>query len=517
MRKEERKKLTASLVALLISTGCFAQPSATARRMAQQGMVDILSLDSTFHVSLMYSRADNFTGKILYTDLREALLHPKAAAALVKAQRLLKERRPELSLKVYDATRPMSVQQKMWNVVAGTKKSIYVSNPKNGGGMHNYGLAVDITLCRAATGDTLDMGTKIDFLGSYAHIDDEAGLVGRHIITEEAKQNRELLRQVMTEAGFKPLRTEWWFDQPPQNNNNSQFGQQNQNDNPFDQPPQNNNNSQFGQENQNDNPFEQKPNNSQFGQQNQNDNPYGSQVGQPSSSINNNNNIDNPFEQPPNNNNSQLGKSDINNNNDNPYGSTINNSKMGESKIINEQNNNNNQDYPYKNIDSGLSNAPQRSNYSTDNIPFETPNNPYASLRNNPKESQIKPKEEEANTNPYLSESNNKVAESQFNLFNQAETKEIKEVNTDDNPYGDNNDNLEMNNPFGEGFNKSISKSITNPYADNNNSKLEVQNSQNNNIQNSMQGSIIDDVKFKSSIPAFKDNDDDNNDFPKSE
>jgi len=135
--------------------------------------------------------------------------------------------------------------------------------------------------------------------------------------------------------------------------------------------------------------------------------------------------------------------------------------------------------------------------------------------------SQNKPKEEEINTNPYLSESNNKVEESQFNLFNQAgESKEIKLENNDDNPYGNNNDNLEMNNPFGEGFNKSLTKSITNPYADdNNNNKMEVQNSQNNNtVQNSIQGSsIIDDVKFKESIPAFKDNEDTNNDFPKSE
>ncbi|MBQ6191341.1 MAG: M15 family metallopeptidase [Bacteroidaceae bacterium] len=195
---------------LLVWAGCFAQPSATAKRMAEQGLVDILSLDSTIHVSLMYSRADNFTGKVLYTDLREAYLHPKAAAALAKAQQALRKRRPELSLKVYDATRPMSVQQKMWNTVVGTKQQNYVSNPRNGGGMHNYGLAVDITLCEAATGDTLDMGTKVDFLGSYAHIDNEAALVSRHIISKKAKQNRELLREVMSEAGFKPLRTEWW-------------------------------------------------------------------------------------------------------------------------------------------------------------------------------------------------------------------------------------------------------------------------------------------------------------------
>lgn len=185
-------------------------PSPTAQRMAEQGLVDIHDVDSTIQVSLMYSRADNFTGKVLYTDLREAYLHPKAAVAVAKAQQALRKLRPDLSLIIYDATRPMSVQQQMWNTAAGTKKNIYVSNPRNGGGMHNYGLAVDITLCKAETGDTLNMGTKVDYLGTYAHIDDEAGLVARHIITPQAKKNRELLRQVMTEAGFKPLKTEWW-------------------------------------------------------------------------------------------------------------------------------------------------------------------------------------------------------------------------------------------------------------------------------------------------------------------
>ena len=187
-----------------------AQKSATAQSMEAQGLIEITTLDSTIQVSLMYSRADNFTGKILYSDLREAYLHPIAAKALVQAQKSLRQRRPDLSLKIYDAARPMSIQQKMWNVVAGTKKSIYVSNPKNGGGLHNYGMAVDITLCDVTTGDTLDMGTKIDFLGSYAHIDQESSLVKKGIISVQAKRNRELLRSVMREAGFTPLRSEWW-------------------------------------------------------------------------------------------------------------------------------------------------------------------------------------------------------------------------------------------------------------------------------------------------------------------
>ncbi len=195
---------------ILLPAVCQAQTSATAREMARQGFVDILSQDSTIQVSLMYSRADNFTGRVLYTDLREAYLHPKAARALARAQQLLREQHPELSLKVYDAARPMSIQQKMWDTVKGTAQQNYVSNPRNGGGLHNYGMAVDITLCDALTGDTLDMGTVVDHLGPEAHIDAEEDLVRRGTISAEALRNRLLLRQVMKQAGFTPLRTEWW-------------------------------------------------------------------------------------------------------------------------------------------------------------------------------------------------------------------------------------------------------------------------------------------------------------------
>ena len=177
--------------------------------MERQGLVNVRQMDSTIQVSLMYARADNFTGEVLYTDLREAYLHPKAARALAKAQRLLKASHPGLSLKVYDAARPMRIQQKMWNVVAGTSKNIYVSNPRNGGGLHNYGMAVDVTLCDAK-GDTLPMGTRIDYLGKWAHIDREAWMVERGVMSREAWKNRQLLRSVMRKAGFKALRTEWW-------------------------------------------------------------------------------------------------------------------------------------------------------------------------------------------------------------------------------------------------------------------------------------------------------------------
>lgn len=186
-----------------------SQTSQTEEALSRAGYVNVRELDPTLQVSLMYARADNFVGVVLYDDLHQAYLHPEAAAALVKAQKRLKQLHPELSLKIYDAARPMHIQQKMWNKVKNTPMKPYVSNPANGGGLHNYGLAVDITLCDAK-GDSIAMGTKIDHLGPEAHIDTENQLVAKGIICKRAQQNRQLLRQVMRYAGFKPLRTEWW-------------------------------------------------------------------------------------------------------------------------------------------------------------------------------------------------------------------------------------------------------------------------------------------------------------------
>ena len=198
-----------SLFAAQLSQSSTTKRSATAQQLARQGYQEIEQCDPTIHVSLMYARPDNFCGVVLYHDLREAFLHPEAMRGLQKAQAYLKQLRPDLSLKVYDAARPMHIQQRMWDEVKHTSKAIYVSNPAHGGGMHNYGMAVDITLC-TLKGDTLDMGTKIDYMGKAAHIDNEAALVSTHIISPEARRNRQLLRQVMRYGGFMPLRTEWW-------------------------------------------------------------------------------------------------------------------------------------------------------------------------------------------------------------------------------------------------------------------------------------------------------------------
>lgn len=203
-----RKAILTFLVALPLCMAAQTK-SATEQRIEAQGFVDIRSIDPSIKVSLMYTRPDNFTGKVLYTDLNKAYLHPLAAEALKKAQTELKKTHPQWSLIVYDAARPMSVQQKMWDVVKGTSKNIYVSNPANGGGLHNYGFAVDVSICNEK-GDTIPMGTIIDHLGREAQPKLEEEMLSRGVVSQEVLSNRRLLRQVMAAGGYKVLSTEWW-------------------------------------------------------------------------------------------------------------------------------------------------------------------------------------------------------------------------------------------------------------------------------------------------------------------
>lgn len=177
--------------------------------MDSLGLINIAELDSSIVVSLMYTRADNFTGEVLYNDLTEAYLHPDAAYALLKAQKALKAVHPSYNLIIYDAARPMSVQKRMWDVVKGTSKYKYVSNPNRGGGLHNYGLAVDISILDSL-GQPLPMGTKVDHMGTESHITQEKELVRNGKMSETERQNRILLRKVMKEAGFRALPSEWW-------------------------------------------------------------------------------------------------------------------------------------------------------------------------------------------------------------------------------------------------------------------------------------------------------------------
>jgi D-alanyl-D-alanine dipeptidase len=183
--------------------------SPTARRLDSLGLVDIAAAAPEVAVRLVYATADNFVGEVLYADLTVAYLLPEAAEKLAAAQRLLARKHPGARLIVYDAARPMAVQRRMWQIAVRTGKQYYVANPAQGGGLHNYGAAVDVSILDER-GVPLPMGTPYDHLGPEANTDREHELVAAGRLTEAERLNRLLLRETMTAAGFRTVTSEWW-------------------------------------------------------------------------------------------------------------------------------------------------------------------------------------------------------------------------------------------------------------------------------------------------------------------
>lgn len=179
-------------------------------RVRGMGLVDIAEVsEGKIAVKLVYATPYNFMGRVLYKDFNKAFVQPDLAVMLMKAQELLKRERPDLNILVYDAGRPLSIQKEMWEMVKDTDMKDFVADPTNGGGMHNFGAAVDVTLMDSA-GEPLQMGSTYDFFGDEARVDIEETLLQEGKITKRELENRLLLRKVMTDAGFLTFELEWW-------------------------------------------------------------------------------------------------------------------------------------------------------------------------------------------------------------------------------------------------------------------------------------------------------------------
>lgn len=174
-------------------------------------LTDIQSVDSTIRVELKYATSDNFMGKRLYFDIDKLYLQPDVAQRLAKCQQALKALHPDYSLLVYDGVRPLSVQQDMWDAldsIPEAQRGKFVSNPANGS-VHNYGAAIDLTICDA-NGVPLDMGAGYDDIREIAYPKLEAQFLQSGELTQQHLENRKLLRKVMASQQFRNIPTEWW-------------------------------------------------------------------------------------------------------------------------------------------------------------------------------------------------------------------------------------------------------------------------------------------------------------------
>lgn len=179
--------------------------------LIDQGLVDLEKVIPGIRVELKYSTKDNFFGEDVYGNLTRAYLQPEVAERLKEAQKLLQEDYPHLTLHIYDGVRPQSVQQILWDNLdkPDSIKPLYVADPKKGS-LHNFGVAVDLTIFDIQADSVLDMGTGYDFFGYAAYPDREEQMLKEGVISRDQIKNREILRKVMNEAGFMGIGSEWW-------------------------------------------------------------------------------------------------------------------------------------------------------------------------------------------------------------------------------------------------------------------------------------------------------------------
>ena len=165
---------------------------------AEPPLVDIQSVDPTIVVELRYAGNNNLFRHPLYPQGTRALARPEVAAALTKAQTLL--RRYQYGLKVWDAYRPVAAQTKLWQAL---RNSEYVANPELGvGSLHSLGIAVDATMVDSWN-RPVSMPSDFDAFtpaATWRYTGPSFEILG-HV---------RLLQWAMHKAGFSGMRTEWW-------------------------------------------------------------------------------------------------------------------------------------------------------------------------------------------------------------------------------------------------------------------------------------------------------------------
>ena len=160
-------------------------------------MVNLIKVIPGLVLDLKYATENNFMHQKLYPPVHTTFLRKPAADSLKKVVEELKKQ--HLAIKIFDAYRPYSITEKMWEKV---KDDRYAADPSKGSG-HNRGAAVDLTLIDLNTKIELPMGTGFDNFSDTAHIDFMD-------LPKDVLNNRNILRKIMEKYGFIQLTTEWW-------------------------------------------------------------------------------------------------------------------------------------------------------------------------------------------------------------------------------------------------------------------------------------------------------------------
>jgi zinc D-Ala-D-Ala dipeptidase len=188
-------RLVFSFLVLVFFSATNLLQAQNATAISDTTFVNLKDYSADFVYDMKYATTDNFLKAKVY-DCAECFLRLKTVKALVKANTKFIQKGYRIQL--FDCYRPLDIQKKMWQIVANPE---YVADPAKGS-IHNRGGAVDITLVDNK-GKALDMGTPFDFFGPEASHNYQ-------LLSDEVKQNRVFLKQIMQENGFVSFDSEWW-------------------------------------------------------------------------------------------------------------------------------------------------------------------------------------------------------------------------------------------------------------------------------------------------------------------
>lgn len=201
---------------VLFSLGAAFAHAQTPEELDRSGFADAGRMIPGLVIDMKYVGSDNFLGRpVAGYETAACLLTVDTVAALARAQEKLQAF--GLGLKVFDCYRPkravadfvawakdLSDQKRKAEHYPNVDKTRlfelgYIAERSG----HSRGSTIDLTLVDMRTGEELDMGGRYDLF-------DEASWPSNQGVSTQARANRMMLQDAMLDAGFKPLKEEWW-------------------------------------------------------------------------------------------------------------------------------------------------------------------------------------------------------------------------------------------------------------------------------------------------------------------
>ncbi len=166
---------------------------------ATSHLVDLTRYTDDVVIAMQLATNDTSIGEPFYRR-NLCMLQYDTVQKLLKAIEIFKK--DGYTVKIYDAYRPTSVQQRWFDIVQVHK---WVADPSVGmGGRHDRGCAIDMSLIDA-------QGNELEFPTPMHTFSDAASRWST--MSAAARKNVDYMTQVMVSCGFDYINSEWWHFQ----------------------------------------------------------------------------------------------------------------------------------------------------------------------------------------------------------------------------------------------------------------------------------------------------------------